>query len=622
MTLLVTFGVVILLALEQGAYDVVIRQEFAVVLWWGLALGALAGALPRTMPSTPGWVVIAALLSMGAWSALSLAWTSDDERTLVEVARIGAHLGVVLLVATALGRETWQSAIAGATLAAAVVCCLALGSRLFPGTFGRDVVAQAFGHNRLSYPFGYWNAVGAWAGMTTALCLAWSAHARRGATRGFALAVVPVAVGTSYLTYSRASLGGTVLGLLVLFCASRNRVTLVVHAVIAGTGGLAVVLAIRGAAEIARGQGDAGAGTVLAVVLAAAATGLLVGWLTGRYGLDRLRLPAREGRIAWTAGGTTALVALALAAATFGPTAWDQFTDVRNTQSSDPSERLRSLNGSRYAMWDVALHEANRHILKGTGAGTFEYTWNREGTLREFVRDAHSLYLESLAELGVIGLITVLMLLGGVIWALIVALVAQREPSSRGAIAGAAGACAAFFFGAGVDWLWESTAVAVLALVLVGSAMAATGRPIGGLPWAVRGGLGIAALLLCLLQLPGLVSTSSIRQSRAAFARGDLLAARVKAQDAVDTQPWASSPLVQRALVFERLREFGAAADDLRRAQTRAPQDWRIPLLLARVEARRGRARDALAAYRRARELRPLGEFFAPRPVRKSDGST
>lgn len=615
----VTAGLILLLALEQGAYDLVIRQQAAVLLWWAIALAAAVGLLPRTRPTTPGWVVIGALVLLGVWTSASLVWTSDQERTLVEVARVAAHLGVVVLVAAALGRDTWRPALAGATIAAAAVCCLALGSRLFPGTFGRDVVAQAFGHNRLSYPFGYWNAVGAWAGMTSALCLAWSAHATRRVVRAAALAVVPVAVATSYVTYSRASLGGTVLGLVVLFCASRNRFTLSAHALVAAIGGVGTVLAIRGAEEIARGEGGAGAGVVVLVLGAAAGAGAATAWATARFGLDSSRLSPRTGRTAWIVGGATVLVIAGVAVATVGPKAWDQFRDVRNTQSQDPAERLQSLNGSRYAIWDVALHDFRSHKIEGTGAGTYEYSWNQRGSLDEFARDGHSLYLESASELGAVGLLAVLLLVVGAGWSLIRALTAQSETSARGALAGATAAAAAFFFGAGVDWLWESTAVAVLALVLVGVAMAATGVPVGRLPWWSRAGLTAGAIALCLLQLPGLVATSSIRESRAAFNARDFPRAMSKAQEAVDSEPWASSPFVQRALVLERQRDYAAAVYDLARARQRAPEDWRIPLLLARVEARRGDAAAALAAYRQARELRPLGQFFSQRVRTRKD---
>lgn len=610
---LLTFGGIVLLALEQGAYDVVVRQQVGVVIWWVLALAFLTGLLPRTRPAAPGWMVIAALVLLGAWSALSLLWTSDDARTLIEVARVVMHLGVVVLVATALDRHTWRPAIAGASAAAAFVVLAALSRRLFPGTFGDDVVAQAFGSNRLSYPLGYWNAVGAWAGMTSALCLAWSAHARFWLWRGLALAVVPAAITVSYLTYSRASLGGTVLGLVVLLLASRNRFTLAAHAAVAAGFGVLAIRAVRDAPEIAQATGGAGASTVAWTLVAGAVVSVLVGLATGKLGLDRVRLAPRAGKVAFAVTGVVTVVGLSAAAVAVGPDAWEQFKDTSSTPSArDPAERLRSLNGSRYAVWKVTLQEARGDLANGTGAGTFEYTWNANGNSEEFVRDAHSLYLEPLTELGIPGLLVVLALVAGVAWALVRALVgAAEDPVQRGALAGAAGASGAFFFGAGVDWLWESTAVAALALVLAGAAIASTGMRVSRVGWSVRVPLAIAALVLCLLQLPGLVSTSEIRESQSAFARGDLPAALAHANDAIETEPWASAPYVQRALILERAGRLPQSVSDLNRAADRAPNDWRIFLITARVEASRGDTPAALRAYRRAEELRPRGKFFA-----------
>lgn len=610
---LLTFGGIVLLALEQGAYDVVVRQQVGVVIWWVLALAFLTGLLPRTRPSAPAWVVIAALVLLGGWTALSLLWTSDEARTLTEVARVAMHLGVLVLVATALDRNTWRPAIAGASAAAAFVVLAALSRRLFPGTFGDDVIAQAFGSNRLSYPLGYWNAVGAWAGMTSALCLAWSAHARFWLWRGLALAVVPAAVATSYLTYSRASLGGTVLGLLVLLLASRNRFTLAAHALVAAGFGVLAIRAVRDAPEIAQATGDGRASSVVWVLAAGAAASVLTGLATGKLGLDRVRLAPRAGRLAFAAAGVTAVIGLSIAAVAVGPAAWEQFKDTSNASSAqDPAERLRSLNGSRYAIWKVALDAARDDLVSGTGAGTFEYTWNADATSEEFVRDAHSLYLEPLTELGIPGVLIVLVLVGGAAWLLVRALVAAGEDQlSRGALAGATAACAAFFFGAGVDWLWESTAVAVLMLVLLGAVVAASGAPAGRLGWAFRILLAVACLALCLLQLPALVSTSEIRESQGSFARGDLPAALAHADDAIETEPWAAAPYVQRALVLERAGQLPQAIADLGRAAERAPEDWRTYLLTARMEARRGDAPAALRAYRRAQALRPQGKFFA-----------
>ena len=56
--------------------------------------------------------------------------------------------------------------------------------------------------------------------------------------------------------------------------------------------------------------------------------------------------------------------------------------------------------------------------------------------------------------------------------------------------------------------------------------------------------------------------------------------------------------------------EDRAAAADLERATEREPTNWRPWLLLARVEAERGRVQAALRDFRKARSLRPHSAFF------------
>ncbi len=83
--------------------------------------------------------------------------------------------------------------------------------------------------------------------------------------------------------------------------------------------------------------------------------------------------------------------------------------------------------------------------------------------------------------------------------------------------------------------------------------------------------------------------------------------------DAIATEPWAAAPYAQRALLWERLGRLPAAEADLRRSIEREPENWRYALLLARVLAVQGEPERAVAAYRRARALRPLASVFERR---------
>jgi O-antigen ligase len=113
----------------------------------------------------------------------------------------------------------------------------------------------------------------------------------------------------------------------------------------------------------------------------------------------------------------------------------------------------------RSSYYRVAWHEYVAHPLLGSGAGTFGRYWLHSGRVIRWggALDAHSLYLEMLAELGPIGLCLVL---GVFLYPL------RRVIGQRGlpAVPAAAGAAAAFLVHAGLDWDWELPAVVVAGL--------------------------------------------------------------------------------------------------------------------------------------------------------------
>lgn len=599
----------VLIARPGGSADLVTRQGWSAYLWWGLGLGALVGLVFRSRPARSALLPFAALAGLAVWTAASLRWTESDELTLTEVARTVTYLGVLIAVVGCIPPSRWRAGIAGAAAAGVVICASAMITRLWPGDL-RDVVDVFEGDaRRLSAPFGYWNAVGAWSGMTIALCLGWASHARSLAWRGLAAAAIPLCVAVSYMTYSRAAVAGTALGLAVVIAIARNRATLAVVIAAAAAGSVGVIAVIRSKPDIADATGAAGRPGVLLALAGAMALATVATVISSALGADGLRLSRRVTRVAVPAGAVLALVCIAAGAVAFGPDLWDQFKTTNKVEAADPAARLGDVTGPRYDHWKVAWESFEDAPWKGSGAGTFEYTWNQRADYG-FVRDAHSLYLEALSELGIPGLALILAFISGIALAAWRAIALLGSHPDRGVLAGGLGAISAFLLGAGVDWLWESPAVTVLAMVLVGLVVLTSARPSKPPSWPLRIGLFIGALVCLAIQLPGLVATSEIRKSQQALRTRDVTEAREHADNAIDAQPWASSPLVQRSLVDERAGAYDAAIAELRAAADRAPMDWRIQLILARVEARRGNAEAALAALAEAKRLRPASQFF------------
>ena len=125
------------------------------------------------------------------------------------------------------------------------------------------------------------------------------------------------------------------------------------------------------------------------------------------------------------------------------------------------ARRLASTQSNRYSYWEVALRGFADHPLRGAGGGGFADLWLRERTVSDPARDAHSLYIETAAEYGMLGLAALGLLLCGV--ALAARAARARDPvRSAGPIAG----LAVFGVHAGVDWDWEIPALTLVAVLL------------------------------------------------------------------------------------------------------------------------------------------------------------
>ncbi len=82
------FALVVYLALEGGGYDVVVRSEVGMALWWIVLLGALVGVLPVRPLGRAEQVGLGLLLAFAAWTALGISWSESSERSVEEVARV------------------------------------------------------------------------------------------------------------------------------------------------------------------------------------------------------------------------------------------------------------------------------------------------------------------------------------------------------------------------------------------------------------------------------------------------------------------------------------------------------------------------------------------------------
>jgi O-antigen ligase len=133
---------------------------------------------------------------------------------------------------------------------------------------------------------------------------------------------------------------------------------------------------------------------------------------------------------------------------------------------ADPA-RLGSIDTNRYRYWEVAARSFADNPIAGLGSGGFQTEWLSNEDRVDASGDAHSLYLESAAELGIVGLAFLVLFLGGVGAALV--RLYRRDPA---AAAGVAAGLATWAFHAGLDWDWEMPAVTLPALLLAAGGIA------------------------------------------------------------------------------------------------------------------------------------------------------
>ena len=135
----------------------------------------------------------------------------------------------------------------------------------------------------------------------------------------------------------------------------------------------------------------------------------------------------------------------------------------------NPTTLERVLSDRPYYWW-TAWHALPDHLPLGSGAGTFDLLWAAGAPIELFVRDAHSLYVETLVELGPLGLALVMA-------ALLAPLATTLRAPPAGPTATAAAAYVVFLVHAGFDWDWEMPAVSLFGIGCGAALLARGGRP-------------------------------------------------------------------------------------------------------------------------------------------------
>jgi hypothetical protein len=468
-------------AFLAGGYYESTYSLLAAAVW--LTLAVTAALRPEPAPSAATWLLLVLLV----WTLLSALWGPPGP-ALRTAPLVGLYAGV-LLAAEWTGGDGQLRSLREAIVVVVLAGLVARAAGVAPTGGGPK-------SDRLAWPVTYTNGLGLLA--VYGVLLAAGLEPRRPRRAQAAAAICAAA---AYLTFSRSAL-------------------------LVGAGAALLLLALRPAAARGLAAAALGVGSVAALDAVGGTSGA---WLTPALALGvgaAVLLPPfvlRIPRTAMLAGATALAVTGALLAQPLAARFAAPAPDERN------AHRLLDVSGhGRAKLWHAAWDEGSAHPLGGGGAGT----WPREAVARlgaDAPANAHSLYLETFAELGVIG---VLLLVG----ALAVALTRAREPAAIAIFA-------AFVVHAFIDWDWQLPAVTIPALLAAGPGLRAARPPT---PRVLA--LAPAALVLGILAgLHGIGSAlveSGIDSHKRAQAAARLLP--------WDARPWAAVGDRRRACAADR----------------------------------------------------------------------
>lgn len=552
--------------------------------------------------------LLAALLGLIVWTALSVLWSSDVEQSVLEVQRGLVYLVGVLAAVLVVRRETVGYLLGGVLAGVVAVSARALASRLFPGA-GPD--AQVLDIGRLAEGISYFNALGLFAVMGALLALGFAVHGRQLFARAAAAAALPILLTTAYFTFSRGAALALAVGLVAALVLDTRRLRFItIGVLVAAPAGVAVWLSSQesgltstsAARAVIADEGRDVASVLIATIAASAVIAVLCGLMS-----RRIQVP-RAARLAY--GAVLACAALTLLtvglASQGGPVQLvrDAYHNVDQNRvdtggdRNDLNGRLGSISSmGRVQQYEVAWRQYKERPLLGTGAGTFEQYWLRYRPIGVQVRDAHNLYLETLAQLGLPGLAILLALLAVPVagaWR------ARRHPLAAAVF----GAYVAYLVHTGIDWDWEIPAVTLPALVCGVALIAA--RPDGsGRRWELSSrsrvlGVGVV-LALAAFSMIGLAGNRALDHAAGDVSFGDFRAAAEDAETAMRWAPWSAEAHQLLGRARSGLGEDDLARASLLQATRMSPDDWQSWYDLGLAS----KGREQRRAFVRAATLNP-----------------
>ncbi len=563
-----TFALVSALGFDEGGYAATAWGWSAIVVL-ALLVYLFARGAPR--PTAGGLLFVGALAAFAAWTAASVLWSNHLTASVLELERLLLYVGAAAAFAVV---GSGPALLAGVLAAASLLSAFGL-VRWLLGDPEVPLSADPGSAERLSEPIGYANGMAILAAIGLLLALGFAARATRREAAALAAAAVPLLTATLYFTFSRGGWLALFVGLAVAVAVGPRRLQMAATAVVMAPVGVAALVAARAL--------DDGALAGLLVGLCAVSAAAAFIWRSRHWTVPRRAQTAFAVLLVLVPVTVVALTLMRLG----GPSrAFESFKAAPAPVHGGPEDRVLTASGSSRAdYWRVAWHSYEEDPLLGAGAGTFSRTWLADRPIAQPVRDAHSLYLETLAELGPIGLLLLLT-------ALAAPLTGRRSLWTPAAL----GPFAAFLAHAAQDWDWEVPAVTIAALAC-GAAALVPPKDARSPRW-----LAIVPLVLCALAIGAYIGNRVLAEAQVAADRSDYAASAKRASTAMRLQPWSAEPWRLRGEAELALGADAAARTSFLGGLELDADHWELWLDLGLADT--GSARRT--AWSRAKSLNPL----------------
>jgi hypothetical protein len=155
---------------------------------------------------------------------------------------------------------------------------------------------------------------------------------------------------------------------------------------------------------------------------------------------------------------------------------WHAFTHLAGPTadagaSAASQSRLLSGAGNRYDYWRIAWQVWHEHPVLGVGAGNYPHPYYEQRATTEDIDQPHSVELQALSELGIVGALLLAAFIGGIGWGIArMRPAAARSPLSRALMVGGVGTICAWLAQTSVDWMHllpGLTAIAIAATAVL-----------------------------------------------------------------------------------------------------------------------------------------------------------